>query len=741
FVKMETLKKRLVDTLRDWEKRKFPFTPNVDKYELMLALNTSSTTLEAIVRLRGELAERLLCSKYSLIYQEETNKKTAREILEENNIKGCESNLTPDAYHLTEDGKVIFYEFGISKYRKVEKEYQDRKKWFKVQEKYPVIIQVEIIENFENIENCYIKKRFLEIEHISVQILKKLETNDDLREINLKYYWDIKDLFQQYPYSKTITKLVDPKKEAIELFPELNVDIQLAKGANVSQLEKALISKVKNVASKSIDNHTSFYVKTNKESLKELLRKFKVKSLEGHRTVEKMNQGFSHTTSDINNFFESNIKLIKLINSENKLKRLKKLEYSFIFTMSEKLKSETDFLVVDAHDSLKWLSVVKENCMKQLKNGGKNAIREHEHLKELYKKNKALFDSYKKLNENSTKKLQLAHNMMEINRTVKTNPQKPEVSHNENYIINCAKRRINQWKHENLENVQNFAHCAIRCGQTSYTYNSNFLCYQHFENQTIFYKTKGSKTKTVVNITTEGIKKLKLNPSRYLPLINIISVLQNVSLEYFKLSGEDIPEELKNIFIEIFINQNKTTQKNIQNIRYAFMALNSKYHSQELGNKLACEIKNEKNTVDYYLMSKIIIDSLNGKQVSFFNNTQSKNLELRRALFMSYLCNLITKDSQEKDIERIKANKKYFEPKIDYQNERSWMPGNGLSIEELAYKPTKKPTVCLEALKLFYHDFKLSAIDYFDKYSLTKLKEPLVFDVANSNSCMTHVKT
>ncbi|QHX39781.1 RNA-dependent RNA polymerase [andere Heimat virus 1] len=737
---MMAFKRKLIDKLREWEKERFPFTPNVDKYELMLALNTSTTTFEAIIRLRGELAERLLCSKYSLIYHDESNKKTAKEILNENGIQGCDSNLTPDAYHLTEDGKVIFYEFGISKYRKVEKEYQDRKKWFKVQEKFPIIVQVEIIENFENIENSYIKKNFLEVEHISVQILKKLETNDDLREINLKYYWDIKDLFQQYPYSKSI-KTIDPKKEAIDLFPELDVDVHLPKGGNVRQLEQALTLKAKNVASKAIENHTSFYVKTNKQSITNLLNKFKTKSLEGHRMIKRMNQGFSHTISNINDFFESNAKIIKLINLENKQKKLKKLEYSFIFTMSEKLENNTDYLVVDAHDSLKWLSTVKENCTKQLKNGGKNAIKEHEHLKKLYQNNKNLFDSYKKLNEDSTKKLQLAHNMIETNRTTKQTPTKPETSHNENFIINCAKERINHWKHENLENVQNFAHCAVRCGQTSYTYSSNFLCYQHFENQTIFYKTKGSKTKTVINVTIEGIKKLKLNPSRYLPLLNIISVLENITLEYYKLSGKNLPEELKNVFIEIFVNQNKTTQKNIQNIRYVFMALNSKYHSRELGNKVACEIKNEKNTVDYYLIKKIIIDFMNNKQVSYFDNTESKNLELRRALFMSYICNLITKDSQEKDIERIKANKKYFEPKLNYQDERSWMPGNGLSIEELAYKPTKKPTICLEALKLFYNDFKLSSIDYFDKYSLTKLKEPLAFDVANSNSCMTHVKT
>ncbi|UUM00585.1 RNA-dependent RNA polymerase [Universidad Nacional virus 1] len=725
--------KEIVSMVHDLNKQAFPFVPDVSQVEMFGALESQTLKAEGVLRLRGNIAERLLCSKYGLKFEDETNKKNITELLKLINVTNCSSNLTPDAYAITEDGKLMIYEFGISKNRREQKEHNDRQKWKKICCNFPVLVHVETMNSFDEVENPHVRSTLQKLEKKMIDFFKKMDKNEELREINLKYFWEIRDLFQQYPYLnkfKEAGKNNKEKEETLAVFPDLDRKyLPMTNKGNFS-------NQIKNVAKKRIKDGESFFVKTDDKSLNNLWLEFKINSLKYYRSIKPTKQGFKKTNQAIMEYFLQNQNIISLLNKLNKERKLKKLDYSYIF----KLLGLEEELVPGPHDSLRWLDAIAKDCELGLKHGGKNAKNEEIYLKNCLDQYRTIFESYKPMNKTMVNKLKLLE--QKLLKAKKTRIQHDiDKSHNENYILKCAKKRITNWRELNLQTIEDTSMCILRSANTSYTYKNSFLCYQMFGSQVVFYKTRGQKAKQFGIITDEGIDTFTAHPSRYICPSNIQLCIKNVELEYQKYSNEPMNEELRSCILEILLNQNKTTQRNIQNIRYMMMALNSTYHSRQLGKKISVQLKNDKNAVDYWLFKNLYESFKRNKSIFPFRKEDDQQTETRKMLFMSYLCNLITKDSQEKDIERVKANQKYFELKQDWQSERGWRLNNMLSIEEIAYGDNKGPTVSPAALNLFYDWFKLECLDYLDKFSYTKLKEPLAFDISNSNSCMTQVKS
>ncbi|AZI72627.1 RNA-dependent RNA polymerase [Haartman Institute snake virus 2] len=728
----ETFEK-IVSEVRRLNGQSFPFVPDVSQVEMFGALESQSLKAEGILRLRGNIAERLLCSKYGLRYEEELNKKNITELLKLINVTNCSSNLTPDAYAITEDGKLMIYEFGISKNRREEKEHSDRQKWTKICNNYPVLVHVETMTSFDEVENPHVRSTLQNLEKKMIKFFKKIEKNEELREINLKYFWEIRDLFQQYPY---FNKFKDPerpnkeKEEALKIFPDLD-------RKNLPIMDNKILSnQIKNVAKERIKNNKSFYVKTNDDSIEELWLKFKTNSLKAYRSIKLTKQGFKKTDEAILNYFQQNQNVINLLNKFNKEHKLKRLDYSYIFGMM----GLEEGLVPGPHDSLRWLDVIIKDCEIRLKHGGKVAQKERKHLEDCFEQNRSVFELYKPMHDTLVNKLKLLE--QKLLKTRKTKIQNDvDKSHNEAYILNCAKKRMENWSNQNLQTIEETSICILRSANTSYTYKNSFLCYQIFGSQAVFYKTRGQRAKQFGLISSDGISSFTAHPSRYICPSNIQLCIKNIELEYKKYTNEPMNKEVRNCILEILLNQNKTTQKNIQNIRYMLMGLNSMFHARDLGKKISIQLKNDKNAVDYWLFKNLYDNFRKNGSIFPFEKTDDQQLETRKMLFMSYLCNLITKDSQEKDIERIKANQKYFELKQNWKNERNWRLNNMLSIEEISYGENKGPTISPTILNSFYEWFKLECLNYLDKFSYTKLKEPLAFDISNSNSCMTQVKS
>ncbi|AYH91792.1 RNA-dependent RNA polymerase [Dante Muikkunen virus 1] len=723
---------KIVDRLRQLNKDGFPFVPNVAQMEMFQNFTSKALRVEGVLRLRGNIAERVLCSKYGLVYRDEERKKNITQLLEEISIKGCSSNLTPDAYAITEDGKLMLYEFGISKNRKSEKEFSDRQKWLKLSEKFPILIHVEIMSSFDEVDNPYVRSTLQNLEKLMMNFFKKIEKNEELREINLKYFWEIRDLFQQYPYFNKFGDLgrAGGREAALSVFPDL--DRGFLPGFN----QKDLANQVKNVAKKKLKENKSFYVKTNNESLQALWCEYKSESLLKYRDIKLNKSGFNSTDPIIQEYFTKNEPVVALINSLNKNKKLKRLDYCYIYYLSGLDRG----LVPGPHDSLRWLEDIVVDCRLKIRQGGKNAKMEEAHLTKCYEEHKNTFTNYSPMTEQMEARLKLLEQRL-IKATVPHKQNAVQSSHNENYILKCAQKRLNMWSFQDLRTVEDVSMCILRSANTSYTYKNSYLCYQKFNEQVLFYKTRGQKAKQFGLISTHTVDVFTAHPSRYMCPINLRLCLNNIEQEYKKLTKKPMETDLRNCILEILMNQNKTTQKNLQNIRYLIMALKSNYHSRHLGKKISSQLKNDKNCVDYWLINKIFSTFKRTGAIYPFDKTDNQQIETRKMLFMSYLCNLITKDTQEKDIERIKANQKYFELKKDWEQERGWRLNNSLSIEELCYEQIKGPTIQPGILSEFYKWFKLECLDYLDKFSYTKLKEPLAFDVSNSNSCMTQVKS
>nr|AZI72623.1 RNA-dependent RNA polymerase [Veterinary Pathology Zurich virus 1] len=739
---MDVVYKEIVEIIVQLNNARFPFVPDAEQLKLVSSLESKSSKAEAILRLRGNIAERVLCSKYGLVFNDDSSKKNIKQILQEISVSGCSSNLTPDAYSFTEDGKVMVYEFGIRKRKKEEKEFMDRKKWLKLSEKYPILIHVETISSFDDIENPYVRMTLQKIERKMVEFFKKLDKDEELREINLKYFWEIRDLFQQYPYSNkfiNITKegkqveRTNKKDAAITTFPSLD------KSKLKKDMEKTIAQRVKNIVNKRIKEGTTFYRETTKENINKIWTTFKKESLKGVRTIKQTKLGFEKTSKQVKSEIERLTPAINIINKLNKEKRLKKLDYSYLF----KLAGFNNGLVPGPHDSIRWLEDIIAKCEKAIIQKGKNAIKEKEHLEKVWNTNKEILSiSHPIIKSVESKLIQIEQHLQFTQKSEEERCQKiVETSHNENYILQCAERRLKKWEKADLELVENTSVCILRSANTSYTYQNNFLCFQIFNDQVLFYKSRGHKTKKFAIVGENNFTYFTAHPSRYIAPVNLKLCLKNLEIEYHKLNGTEMPIQLKSCLIEILLNQNKTSQKNLQNIRYLLMTVKSRFHCFNIGKKLGIQIKNDKNCVDYWIYKQIFQRFTQDGGVYPFLKTEDQQLETRKMLFMSYLCNLITKDSQEKDIERIKANQKYFELKVDWEKERGWKLDNNLSVEELAYGDIKGPTIYPECLNNFYEWFKLECMDYLDKFSLTKLKEPLAFDVSNSNSCMTQVKS
>ncbi|UVT34684.1 RNA dependent RNA polymerase [big electron-dense squares virus 1] len=731
---MDLCFERIVRRVQLLNGERFPFVPDASQIEMFGKLNSKTAKAEGILRLRGNIAERILCSKYSLPFKEDGEKKTIRELLQELNIIDCSSNLTPDAHSITEDGKLMLYEFGISRNRRAEKEFSDRQKWKKICEKYPVLVHVEVISSFDEIENPYVRLSLQNLEKLMIDFFKNLDRNEELREINLKYFWEIRDLFQQYPYLNKFRlqseEITDERSKVLKQFPDLD-------RTNIVKTETNIIAnQIKNVVKDRIKGNRTFYRETNKKSLNELWQQYKLGSLTKFRNLKHTKLGFKKADQKLTDYFNKNSEVIAKLNEFNKEKKLKKLDYSYVFAHAG-VKSG---LVPGPHDSLRWLEVIIQDCENKLKNGGKNAKEENIHILNCYKKNEKLIKSFEPMPSTIAQKLKLLEQQLTKPRKA-TTQENPNSSHNENFVLKCAKKRIDHWTLQNLQVVEDTSVCILRSANTSYTYKTSFLCFQKFNNQIIFYKTRGHKTKQFGLISDNDTRIFTAHPSRYICPVNIKLCLKNIELEYNKLTPIPMTEEFRNCLVEILINQNKTTQKNLQNIRYLIMALKSNYHSSALGKKLSSQLKNDKNCVDYWLIKKIYETYIRTGAIYPFEKTDNQQLETRKMLFVSYLCNLITKDSQEKDIERIKANRKYFELKQNWETERGWRLNNGLSIEEVAYGDISGPTLSPAVLDNFYSWFKIECLDYLDKFAFTKLKEPLAFDISNSNSCLTQVKS
>ncbi|AZI72621.1 RNA-dependent RNA polymerase [Old schoolhouse virus 2] len=724
----------LINKVESLSRSGFQFVPDGCQLRMFGKLDSKMFKTEGILRLRGNIAERILCSKYGLKFEEEQEKPTIKELLELINIKDCSSNLKPDAHALTEDGKLLIYEFGINKSKKNEKESSDRQKWNKIVTFYPVILHIETMSSFCEIENPYVRLTLQDLEKLMIKFFRNLERDETIREINLKYYWEIRDLFQQFPYYNKFkhgrAESEQPKQQVLKIFPDLDPSSLPKSNTNL------LSNQVKNVVKKRIKEGNSFYRETNKNTMMQMWSRIKESSLKRFRSLKSTKQGFRKTHPDVLLYFEKNNDIILKLNQLNKRKKLKKLDYSYIF----KLLGFNEGLVPGPHDSLRWLEAIVLDCESKLKHKGKTAMSELDYLQNQLKENIVLFSSYTPMENSVQTRITLLEQNLTLSgeRKVQT---KVDTSHNENYVLKLAEKRLQFWKNEDLKTIQDTSVCILRSANTSYTYKTSFICFQKYKDQVVFYKTRGHKTKKFGIITISGFDCFKAHPSRYISPINISLCLENLQIEYEKLTRKTMDWKTRSFLIEILINQNKTSQKNLQNLRYLFMTLRSKYHCHNIGDKLSLQIKNDKNCVDYWLF-KNIFDSYteNENNTIFpFDKGENKQIETRKMLFMSYLCNLITRDSQEKDIERVKANQKYFELKINWDKERSWRLNNNLSVEELAYGDSTGPTVCPQALSGFLDWFKLDCLDYLDKFGLTKLKDPLAFEVSNSNSCMTQV--